>query len=171
MNRWVGGVLAALLLVACSSSEVLVSKPSTVPAGLDLSGNWVLTETAGANQRAARDLLVHVFLETGEAIKVTQTDAALFVSFDRSIVEEYRFGENRDISVGPISASRASGWEGGAYVIETLDEDGAKLIDSYRLKENGQYLWRNIVLLHRNQKMIDLQQTFELDIERDSDRR
>ncbi|MGB5246215.1 MAG: hypothetical protein WBN34_06680, partial [Woeseia sp.] len=44
--------------------------------------------------------LVYVFFENGEQLKISQTDHALFVSFDRAIVEEYRFGENRAIQVG-----------------------------------------------------------------------
>jgi hypothetical protein len=71
----------------------------------------------------------------GTALKVTQTGSGLFFSFDRSVVEEYRFGENREVEVGAITAERVSGWEGRSYVIETLDKDGAKLIESWQLRE------------------------------------
>ena len=39
--------------------------------------------------RRSRDKTsVHVFLETGRKLKITQTNDGLFVSFDRSVVEE-----------------------------------------------------------------------------------
>jgi len=152
---------AAMLLSACSSGEVLLSKPATVPVGLDLSGNWVVSGNSGSSQREVRDLSVHVFLETGKSVKVTQVETGLFFSFDRSVVEEYRFGENREVSVGPISAARVSGWEGRAYVIETLDDDGAKLIDTYRLQSDGQQLKRTMVIWHHNHKLLSLEQVFD----------
>ncbi len=149
------------LLAACGSAGVLLSKPAAVPAGVDLSGNWLLNGNSGTTQRAARELLVYVFLETGKSIKITQTAGGLFVSFDRSVVEEYRFGENREISVGAITATRASGWEGEVYVVETLDEDGAKLVDTYRLLDNGKRLQRTIVIWQRDQKKLALEQDFD----------
>ena len=151
---------AALLLTACGSAEVLLSKPADVPAGVDFSGNWVQTGNSGTGQRDARELLVHVFLETGDSLKITQTNSGIFVSFDRSVVEEYRFGENRPVSVGPISAARVSGWEGAAYVVETLDEDGAKMVDVYRLQNGGRRLQRSIEIWHRDQKILGLAQEF-----------
>jgi hypothetical protein len=155
-------ILAALLLLgACSGGEVLISKPAAVPVGLDLSGNWVVSGNVGSSQPAARELSVHVFLEMGDALKVTQTDTGLFFSFDRSVVEEYRFGENRQVSIGEISAARVSGWEGGAYVIETLDDNGAKLIDTWRLQSDGSELKRTIVIWHKNRKPLSLEQLFQ----------
>ena len=161
MTRSLAAVLAAaLVLTACGSSEVLLSKPADVPAGVDFSGNWVRTGNSGTGQRGAREMLVHVFLETGDSLKITQTDSGIFVSFDRSVVEEYRFGENRTVSVGAISAARVSGWEGAAYVVETLDEDGAKLVDVYRLQNGGRRLQRSIEIRHRDKKILGLVQEF-----------
>jgi len=161
MTRSLAVVLAAaLLLTACGSTEVLLSKPADVPAGVDFSGNWVRTGNSGTGQRDARELLVHVFLETGNSLKITQTESGIFVSFDRSVVEEYRFGENRTVSVGAISAARVSGWEGAAYVVETLDEDGAKLVDVYRLQNGGRRLQRSIEIWHRDKKILGLVQEF-----------
>jgi len=154
-------LLLASLLYACSGGEVLLSKPAVVPVGVDLSGNYVMSGSTGFSQRAARELAVHVFLEQGTALKVTQTEAGLFFSFDRSVVEEYRFGENRQVSVGPISASRVSGWEGRRYVIETLDDDGAKLIETYELQGEGHMLRRTLVIWYRNEKQLDLEQNFD----------
>ena len=64
--------------------------------------------------RKHRAALAQVFLETGANVKLTQTDDGLFISYDRSVVEEYIFGEHRIATVGPISAERASGWRGSA---------------------------------------------------------
>jgi len=156
----VAALAAALLLTACGSSQVLLSKPAEVPAGIDFSGNWVLTGSSGTGQREARELLVHVFLETGKSLKITQTDSGLFLSFDRSVVEEFRFGENDSISVGAISATRVSGWEGAAYVVETLDEEGATLVDAYRLQNDNRRLQRTIEIWKKNEKILALVQEF-----------
>ena len=155
-------LLACLLLLAgCGSKEVLINKPAMVPAGVDLSGQWLLRETSGTTQPVARETLVYAFYETGKSVKVTQTETGLFVSFDRSVVEEYRFGENRKVSVGEITADRVSGWERGAYVIETLDKDRAKLIDSYRLDNEGAQLTRTIALFTRTTRQLSLTQVFD----------
>ena len=156
-------MLALLMLFAgCGGKEVLFAKPAMVPAGVDLSGQWLLRNTSGTTQRAARETLVYAFYESGTSVKVTQTESGLFVSFDRSVVEEYRFGENRKVSVGEISADRVSGWEGNAYVIETLDKDGARLSDSYRLDAGGAQLTRTISIATRNDtRQMSLQQVFD----------
>lgn len=155
-------VLSFLLAIGgCGSKVVLLAKPAAVPDGVDLSGQWLLRETSGTTQPAAREALVHVFLETGRSVKVTQTAAGLFVSFDRSVVEEYRFGENRRVSVGEIAADRVSGWESGSYVIETLDDDGTILIDAYRLDNGGEELRRSIRIRQRNTDQMSLEQVFD----------
>ena len=154
-------LLAGLLLMAGCSKVVLISKPAAVPTGVDLSGQWLLRETSGTTQPAARETLVYAFYETGKSVKVTQTETGLFVSFDRSVVEEYRFGENRKVRVGEIRADRVSGWEGSAYVIETLDKDRARLIDSYRLDNQGAQLTRTISLVTGNTRQLSLTQVFD----------
>ena len=157
--------LAALVatagLAACAGAVELAPKPAAVPSGVDLSGQWLLRDTAGSTQRQAREALVYAFVETGRSVKVTQTDAGLFVSFDRSVVEEYRFGENRRISVGEVTAERVSGWEGPAYVVETLDREGDRLVDTYRLAAGGQELLRKIVIWSRDDKILSLEQVFD----------
>lgn len=161
--------LAAAALVGCASREVLEPKSADVPAGVDLSGYWtlrasgsggvagsdaqsdvagvladVLGRTPNRRRAPAAGSLVGVFLESGSNLKITQNPFALFVSFDRSIVEEYRFGENRRVSVGPVSADRVSGWEEGSYVIETLGPDGDKLVERYTLMPGGDALVRQV---------------------------
>lgn len=159
MRAW--ALLVVIAFVAgCGGNEILRTKSAEVPLGLDLSGDWVMIESTGFSKREVRDLLVHVFMEEGKTLGVNQTAAGLYLSFDRSVVEEYRFGENREVSVGAISASRTSGWEGDGYVILTLDENGAKLTDTYALQGEGDVLRRRILITYRNDVMLDLEQVF-----------
>ena len=170
--------LLSLALLACGSKEVLLAKNAAVPAGVDFTGLWRLNEDSknvklfahsGAGMavssksrgRRSNDVLVNVFVETGNSLKVTQTDFALFIVFDRAVVEEYRFGELREASVGPVSAQRASGWDGASYVIETLDEDGVKLTERYRLRDGGKVLERSVRVTKGPQLKVDAMQRFD----------
>lgn len=176
-----------VLLTACAAREVLIPRSGAVPVGVDLSGEWQLNADSAATnreladaeyeaagglddlfgerpvQRSRRDrrALVHVFLETGSRLRVTQTDAGIFISFDRAVVEEYRFGEHREISVGPITAERVSGWEERGYVIETLDREGNKLIERYALEADGRVLLRQIAILDGDDVEMSIAQRFE----------
>lgn len=100
-------------------------------------------------------------MENGESLKITQTASGLFISFDRAIVEEYRFGEDRVIAVGPIEAQRVSGWQGDRFVIETLDEAGALLAESWQLSSDGEVLLRNISLTRRDETVFSAEQRFD----------
>jgi hypothetical protein len=181
--------LVASALVACGTSVTLQPRSAAVLAGVDLSGQWLLRRSgdeslqqiakAGADAaggqpiirsrrdvearkpRNARGGLVHVFLETGEALKITQTPDGLFISFDRAIVEEYRFGEMREVNVGPVIAQRASGWEGASYVIQTLDNDGVILTEEYRLEDSGTVLIRDILVSKGESIQLDVRQVFD----------
>ena len=147
--------VACLVLSACASKPVLLPKSAVVPAGVDFSGLWELrvdpdststslgrvdsgirippkntTRNAGRRRsKRSTGSAVHVFLETGKSLKISQTADGLFISFDRAIVEEYRFGEDRVVSVGPIEAQRVSGWEEAVFVVETLDKEGMILTE------------------------------------------
>ena len=158
-----GTVIVAVLLGGCAPKrEQLVRKSAAVPAGIDLSGQWRLVgEDALAQEQAPAEILVAVFLETGESLRITQTADGLFISFDRAIVEEYRFGELREISVGPVIADRASGWDEDRYIIETLDADGAKLLETWSLNEYGKSLTRTVTILDRQTRELDARQIFE----------
>jgi len=105
--------------------------------------------------------LVHVFLENARRLRISQTDAGLFIAFDRSIVEEYRYGEMRRVSKGGAVAQRASGWEPGGYRIETLGEEGMKLTERYMLQRGGDELVREIVLRSAELDEVTIVQTFE----------
>ena len=105
--------------------------------------------------------LVHVFLETGTRLKLTQTQYALFISFDRSVVEEFRFGENRVVSVGEIEAQRVTGWEGDQLVVETLDKNGMKLTERYWLTDDNNTLHRQITFRSKNLQEESVEQVFD----------
>lgn len=148
-------------VAGCAGREVLETHGADAPAGLDLSGFWQLRDNGEDTGRRNAETLVRVFLEDGRRLKITQTEHGLFISFDRAVVEEYRFGEHREISVGAVTADRVSGWEGRAYVIETLDEKGAKLVETWRLAADGNTLERSIVIGRRDRRDFERRQTFE----------
>jgi hypothetical protein len=181
-------ILAVLLIAGCAPQEVLVPKSAAVPSGIDFSGRWRLREEqtnvllGAAEQSAAdaeglripsqqrarvtrpkqdRDSLVHVFLETGSTLKITQTPHGLFVSFDRAVVEEYRFGESRVVNVGPVEATRVSGWEDSDYLIETLDGEGNKLVERYRLENGDAVLNRSVQIYRHNKPALSVTQQYD----------
>jgi hypothetical protein len=108
----------------------------------------------------AKGGLVYIFLETGESLKITQTDYALFVSFDRSVVEEFRFGEYRTVTVGAAAAQRATGWEGNALVVDTLDRNRMKMTDRFELLDAGRVLQRTITLRSEDDETESLVQQY-----------
>ena len=188
LARLVALVVVALLLSSCAGRDPLPAKSGTVPAGVDLSGRWQLRDDSQGTNKAINDIereaagvdeglipkssrktssrkkkddtQLHVFLESGEALKITQVEHGLFVSFDRAIVEEYRFGERRMANVGPVNADRVSGWENGAYVIETRDREGAMLIETYRL-DGKNVMIRTIRIVDNEKSKLDVRQVFD----------
>ena len=185
--RFSVALVSAFLVSACVTPEVLVPKDPIVPDGVDFSGRWQLSAEShesmrqlddvsleeptdivkeakrartGRSSRSSKSKAVHIFLEAGSNLKITQTEYGIFISFDRSIVEEYRFGENRRVNVGPIVAARVSGWEGNSYVIETLDDEGAKLVERYRLQHENTKLVRHVILWEKDEKTLDVEQVY-----------
>lgn len=180
-------LLLSLLLVACGATPAPQLAPvgEVIPDGISLEGRWHLRVAgdepeARAGQPAADGIIVpnrrehgrgsrqpkdgpsvHVFLETGSNLKVTQTGYGLFISFDRSVVEEYRFREHRRVNVGPIEADRVSGWADGRYVIQTLDAQSALLTETYALQDGGRQLVRTVTIVHKDQETLSLQQIFD----------
>lgn len=131
---------------------------NTTPAGRD-------SDLRGRTGRPSRDGrsfggLAHVFLETGRQLKITQTPDGFFISIDRAVVEEFRFGERRMVSVGEIEAQRSSGWEGEAYVVETLDEKGMKLIERFWLSDDRNTLNREITFRSKKMETATVNQYF-----------
>ena len=105
---------------------------------------------------------VRVFLEFGESLKITQTYFGLFISYDRSVVEEYTYGENRTVTIGPIEATRVSGWDGQSFVVETLDDSGTILYETWYLDEDSEVLIRDIRISKDETDSFVHQQAFEL---------
>ena len=177
-------IFLATAAAACGSKPTLEPRAGGNPQQVDLSGRWVLrtgdelpvrheqtiripksstrrqAEAARApTQRRSRGLSAHVFLESGKVLKVSQTDYGLFFSFDRAVVEEYNFGENRVVSIGPIRAQRVSGWDGQDFVVETLDEEGHVLTERWRLEEGT--LTREISIARGDDTSFSKRQVFD----------
>ncbi|MDJ0698965.1 MAG: hypothetical protein QNJ07_03845 [Woeseiaceae bacterium] len=158
MTRFV----VVLLVAACGTSIELSRIDGPVPVGVDLSGQWQLRDSQRELQtRKAAQATARVFLENGRRLKVTQTEYGLFISFDRAVVEEYRFGEDRRISIGEVEAQRVSGWLGERYVIETLDDDGVILREEYWLADAGGSLMRRVTIRREEQMLADSTTRFE----------
>jgi len=192
-------LLGVLLLVACGSKPVLVSKQAGVPVGVDLSGQWLIRQHSTATRQpqlgeddgiripttssqrsrqsqgqgqgqGARDksrggrsggTSVRVFLEFGESLKITQTYFGLFISYDRSVVEEYTYGENRVVTIGPIEATRVSGWDGQSFVVETMDDSGTVLYEAWHLEGDGEVLIRDMRISKGEMDSFVHQQVFD----------
>lgn len=165
---------------------VLDGKSAAVPAGIDLSGNWIVRDNPDAGsvpgagkqdnrlslmsqrqrqqrirQQRSSGASAQVFLEFGTSLKVTQTHHGMFISYDRSVVEEYTFGENRIVSIGPIEAQRVSGWEGSRFIVETLDTSDTILYETWYLEEEGSVLVRDVRLSKDGKDSYNLRQKFD----------
>jgi hypothetical protein len=180
-------LVVCLVLSACASRPELVPESAIVPAGVDFSGRWQLRVEPGsralpgddadqgvrippANSRRATPrrssrgtarVAVSVFIENGKSLKISQTNAGLFISFDRAVVEEFTFGENRIVSVGPIEARRVSGWQGPKFVIQTLDDDGAILTETWQLEASGNVLVRELAIRKGDKRKFSAKQLFD----------
>jgi len=176
-------VLGLLILAGCSSAPVLLSKDPTVPDGVDLSGRWIIRGDSSnqrfradsgeerlipANrpqrsrrQRSPSGATVHVFIEFGKSLKITQTTHGIFISYDRSVVEEFTFGENRLVSIGPIEAMRVSGWEEQAFVVETVDDTGTTLYEAWHLDADDAVLMRDVRISKGEDDSYKIRQVFD----------
>ena len=180
----------ALAGCAGSAAPRLTPVGDAIPGGVSLAGRWQLRagdddserrireaeqRTGGGledvvaparrdysrSRRGADGPSVYVFLRTGNKLRVTQTPYGLFISFDRSVVEEYRFREHRLVSVGPIEADRVSGWADGKYVVRTLDNEGALLEETYALEAGGDLLVRTVTVTYRKDTVLSLRQAYD----------
>ena len=171
----------SLALAACVTTApprlTVIGEP--IPAGVKLAGRWQLQQGATGSSAAQQDEMVaarrdrsrgrtgtegpsvYVFLRTGSALKITQTPDGLFVSFDRSVVEEYRFREHRFVNVGPIEADRASGWVDGRYLIQTLDSEGALLEETYALDAGGDVLMRTVTIDYGGKEILSFRRAYD----------
>lgn len=183
--------VVVLLVGGCASRPELPTRSAAVPPGVDLSGRWemqghirepsarqlereqgIYLPPSGAGRRQqgperttgnrrSKGPSVYVFIENGRSLKVTQTAHGIFVSFDRSVVEEYTFGENRVVSLGPIEAQRVSGWEGPVFIVETMDTRGAMLTETWRLANEGSELVREITIVDGKKQLFSSRQVFD----------
>lgn len=180
-------LFSAFLLVSCASkAPLLVAKNGVTPPGIDLSGSFQLRLDPHARRlppqeegiriereqsrrsrpensrikRSNRGMSVQVFIENGENIKLTQTEHGLFISYDRSIVEEFTFGEVRMVSIGPIEAQRVSGWEGTTFVAETMDSAGNLFRETWGLRGTDE-LVRSVRLMEGDKEAFSQQQIFD----------
>ena len=176
-------LVAASLVIACGTVRTLPPRPGGNPEQVDLSGQWSLrgdmAHPGGVEQRirippavrrdsdqprrvrSSKGTALTVFIDSGRDLKVTQTAYGLFFSYDRAVVGEYNFGENRTVRVGPIEAQRVSGWDGPAFVIETMDERGNVLTESWRLDEEGAVLLRHMTITEKDKQTLDTRQVFD----------
>ena len=104
-------------------------------------------------------MLARSFLERGRLLKITQLDTALLISFDRAIVEEYRYDELRIASIGPIRAQRSSGFRGEALEILTLDEDRALLSERWQIVA-GDRLQRRVSITRKDKTLLGIVETY-----------
>lgn len=157
-----------MLLAACASRPELQPRSAAVPADVDFSGIWQIRMDPSVNpqrqvgkrpSKRSSGSAVQIFLETGELLKISQTADGLFISFDRAVVEEYTFGENRIVSVGPIEAQRVSGWQGHDFVVETLDAEGGLLTETWHL--DADVLVRDISVSRGDKQQFSSQQRFD----------
>lgn len=177
------GLLGFFNLYGCDAGRVLISKQAAVPIGIDMTGFWQLRGKSGGPDAGAEEPFIiqsgsrrvqlarrnrnssaisaQVFLVFGSSLKISQTDFGLFISYDRSVVEEYTFGENREISIGPIEALRVSGWEGASFVVETLDDSGFTLIETWRLHNDDSVLVRDVRVNKRDKDHYTQQQIYD----------
>lgn len=105
--------------------------------------------------------LVYIFLETGSSLQITQTSHGLFISFDRAVVEEFRFGEDRLINIGEVEVQRVTGWEENELVVETLDKNSMKMTERFKLTKDGLVLHRTISLRSRAGEVETFVQLFD----------
>lgn len=184
-------VTLVVSIQGCAAKPQLLPRDVGNLAGTDLSGLWELRSESGkpltmaggreegillppstsgrspqGPSRATRSTrskgpAVHVFVENGRVLKITQTEYGLFISFDRAIVEEFTFGENRTVSLGPIEAQRVSGWQGADFVVETMDSRGVTLKEVWGLAGGGSELNRDIVITDGEKELYSARQVFD----------
>ena len=107
--------------------------------------------------------VAHLFFENTKKIKITQTNYSLFINFNRSIVEEYSFGEVKKITLGNVIARRSSGWVNNSYRIETLDDYGMKITEEYKLTGSSKNLERMLIFRDRDLNEIRILQIYQKD--------
>ncbi len=178
-------IVCLTLLAGCASSLKLPSPSGAFPSEIEFEGDWRRVESREEDQmepdrlnlptsreatsrrtsgpRAKPGRKVRAFLEYGRQLRVTQLDTAVLISFDRSIVREYRYGEHRMTNVGPIVAERTTGFNGDVLEITTLDDAGGLMKESWRVRRNGRQLERRVTIVKGKRDLYSLRETYVRD--------
>jgi len=166
-----------ILLMSCSTNESLVNYNQNPEELINLEGSWEYTAkhdaqkdldavinriigknskknifSSSANQKNNRnsDYVAHLFLRDAKRIKITQTRFAIYIDFNRSIVEEYKNNRVEIIELGEVKAQRSSGWQNDLYLIDTLDDRGMKITETYSLVNQDKNLQRQVIIRDKN---------------------
>ena len=107
--------------------------------------------------------MMHYFLRFADELSVSQTPTALFINFNRAVVREYRFGEQRELNRSNLIVQRVSGWDADNdhYVIKTLHPKGSMITERYYLAEGGESLHRQVLLRGRANELVTFAQVFD----------
>ena len=182
--KWRILFLFSFLLTACAGTEPLPPRSGGNPEQVDMSGQWTMRGSSGLARSDEQTIRMpplvgqptsqrrrtssrpdgssmNVFLTSGKDVKITQTVYALFFSFDRAIVREYNFGENRTVSVGPIEGQRVAGWDGAVFMVETMGRDGDVLTEAGSLTEGGAVLVRDLSMRKGENTSFATRQVFD----------
>ena len=98
---------------------------------------------------------------SAKKLRVSQESTALFVKFDLARVEEYRFGEKRELNIGPIAVLRVSGWENDRYYIKSVTDQNVLVEERYYLSDKGLRLHRDVQIEGKNVTPTTVRQVFD----------
>jgi hypothetical protein len=143
-------VFSALILVGCASSAPqLISKSPTVPEGVDLSGRWVVRADSRAG-RSQMDGLQEKLVVTSRSQRSRRQKG----SSDGSAQVFIEYGESLKISQTDFGIFIS-------YDIETLDDSGTTLFESWHLDSDDSVLIRDIRLSKGDEESFSLRQLFD----------
>ncbi|MEC9415712.1 MAG: hypothetical protein VYC67_03870 [Pseudomonadota bacterium] len=146
------------------SNEMKINKTIDQSSGIiyqRIKTTGVFPEAQAARPKKNAWGVAHLFFKNAKVLRITQTDYALYVDFNRSIVEEYNFGELKNVTIGKVSASRSSGWFSNQFQIDTLDSHGMKITEKYTISGDMNTLTRNIIFRDKNFNNSEIVQNFK----------
>ena len=176
-----------MILISCSTNETLVNFNQDPEEVTNLGGSWeyiaklngqqdlneainriigqnnkrnIFSSSANQQNKRNSDYVAHLFLRDANRIKITQTRYALYIDFNRSIVEEYKNNRIETIELGEIKVQRSSGWQNGYYLIDTLDDRGMKITETYSLVNQNKNLQRKIILRDKDENEVVLERLY-----------
>ena len=176
-----------MILISCSTNETLVNFNQDPEEVTNLGGSWeyiaklngqqdlneainriigpnnkrnIFSSSANQQNKRNSDYVAHLFLRDANRIKITQTRYALYIDFNRSIVEEYKNNRIETIELGEIKVQRSSGWQNGYYLIDTLDDRGMKITETYSLVNQNKNLQRKIILRDKDENEVVIERLY-----------